>query len=568
MKLHMSVFIRITLGTTLLSFLFCTSQPQADLIIMNGKVWLSAPNTFAEAVAIKGNTILQVGSSSQIQTLAGKNTQIIDAKGQLILPGFNDAHIHFLNGSIGLSEVQIAEAKTLQEVIAAIKEFAKNNPNKKWITGRGWQYTMFPGGMPDKLFLDTLEIDKPIYIRAYDGHSALVNSLALKEAGVDSRFAFSGYGEVLRDGKGEPTGALTEDAQFIVGKIVPALTREEKLEALRKGMKLAASLGITTIQNANGSPEEYSLYEELYKKGELTVRAHCAFSINETTTAGEIKRYTKIKDSIPANDYISASVVKFMLDGVIESHTAGMIDNYSDLHKHAPNLKGSLSMPLERYQELVNIFDKRGFQIYTHAIGDLAVRETLNAYELAQKTNNTKDLRHRIEHIEMVSPEDIPRFAKSGVLPSMQPIHAEPGTIGIWTKAVGAERLPNAFAWSSMLKNNAKLVFSSDWPACVSINPIRGLHTAVNRKTIDGQPPEGWVPEQIISMHDALYAYTFGGAYSSHDQNKLGKIAPDYLADIIVLSQDLFTIDPMKTHETKVLLTVFDGRVVYTSTNF
>lgn len=566
----MSNYFRHTLFLLFILVVGCKTEPAADLIIINGHVWLSEPNTFAEAVAIKGNKIVQVGTTTDIATLAGKNTEVIDAKGRLVTPGFNDAHIHFLNGSIGLSEVQIAEAKTLQEVITTIKEFAKNNPNKKWITGRGWQYTMFEGGMPNKTFLDTLGIDRPIYLRAYDGHSALVNSKALELAGITRDYKFSGYGEVLRDAKGEPTGAFKEDAELVVRDKVPPLSSDEKLDALRKGMKLAASLGITTIQNTGGSahngsgtPTEIALYKKLFEKGELTLRTSIAFDVSEKTSQEEIETFQRIKDSGPQNEYIRANAVKFYMDGVIEAHTAGMIENYSDVPSTSTQPKGSLSMPLERYQELVNLFDKKGFQIYTHSIGDLAVRETLNAYEKAQQVNGTSDNRHRIEHIEMVSSDDLPRFAKLGVLPSMEPIHAEPGTISVWTHAVGKTRLPNSFAWASFLKNNAKLVFSSDWPACVSINPIRGLHTAVNRKTIDGQPPEGWVPEQSISMQDAMYAYTFGGAFSSHDENIKGKIAPGYLADIIMFSQDLFSIDPMKTHKTKVVLTVFDGKVIY-----
>ncbi len=544
---------------TILLFYSCTKQEAADIIIVNGRVWISDSTSFAEAIAIKANKIIQVGTTNVIQKLAGENTQTIDAEGKLVTPGFNDAHIHFLNGSIGLSEVQISEAKSLAEVIDSIKSFAKNNPSRTWINGRGWQYTMFPGGMPTKDFLDSIVSDRPVYIRAYDGHSALVNSKALELAGIDRNFKFSGYGEVIRDGQGNPTGALTEEAQFIVGNLVTPLTREEKLDALRKGMKLAASLGITSIQNASGSPEEFYLFAELYKNKELTLRSSSAFSVDENTSQEKIDVYKKIKDSIPPNQYIKANAIKFMLDGVIESHTGGMIDSYSD----AADMKGSLSMPLERYRELVTTFDKLGFQIYTHAIGDLAVRETLNAYENAMQVNGTNSLRHRVEHIEMVSSEDIPRFNKLGVLPSMEPIHAEPGTISVWAKAVGEKRLPNAFAWASFLKNNALLVFSSDWPACVSLNPIRGLHTAVTRRNTQGLPPDGWVPEQKISIQDAMYAYTYRGAYSSFEETTKGKIAPGYLADVIVFSQDLFTIDPMKTHETKVVLTIFDGKVVY-----
>ncbi len=532
-------------------------------------MWTSESATsFSDAVAIQGNQIIQVGKSVDIKNLASKNTKVIDLKGRLVIPGFNDAHIHFLNGSLGLSEVELTGADTLEEVLRRIKEFAQNNPDKKWITGRGWQYSMFAEGFPSKEILDKIISDRPIWIRAYDGHSAWVNSKALELAGVEKDFKFNGYGEVLRDANGEATGAVTEGAQFIFSKVIAEPTREEKLNALKKGMKLAASLGITTIQNASGSIEEFSLYEELLTNNTLTLRTSTAFSVGDFTTKQDIESFLKTKNRTGNNPLVKASAVKFMLDGVIESHTGAMLDHYSDLANDNPSPTGSLALPLNTYRNLVTKFDTLGFQIYTHAIGDRAVREALNAYENAQKIKGINQSRHRIEHIEMISSDDLPRFAKLNILPSMQPIHAEPGTSSVWSKAVGEKRLPNSFAWASMLQNKAMLVFSSDWPACVSLNPIRGLHTAVNRRTTDGQPPEGWVPNQKLSMQDALYAYTYGGAYASHEENVKGKIASGYFADLVVLSQDLFSIEPMKTYETKVLMTVFNGNIIFQETEF
>ncbi len=544
--------------------LFAQQKKYADLILINGKVWTSiSSSSFVEAIAIKGNVILQIGKNSEIKKLVNPQTQVIDLKGRLVIPGFNDAHIHFLNGSLGLSEVELTGAETIEEVTTRITEFALANPERKWITGRGWQYTMFEGGFPSKQILDKVISDRPIYIRAYDGHSAWVNSKALELAGVNKDYRFTGYGEILPDSNGEATGAITEEAQSVFSKIIPQTSREEKLNALRKGMKLAASLGITTIQNASGSAEEFSLYEDLFKNGELTLRTSTAFSVGDFTTPEEVELFTQIKNRIGYNPMIKANTIKFNLDGVIESHTGAMLHQYSDVARDDPSPTGSLALPVEVYQKLVTKFDKLGFQIYTHAIGDRAVREALNAYENAQSINETKSARHRIEHIETISPVDLPRFAKLGVLPSMEPIHAEPGTVSVWAKAIGEERLPNSFAWASMLKNKAKLVFSSDWPACVSLNPIRGLHTAVNRRTIDGKPPEGWVPDQKISIQEALFAYTYGGAYSSSEENTKGKIASGYLADIVILSQDLFSIKPMNIHETKVLMTIFNGKIIY-----
>jgi hypothetical protein len=295
---------------------------------------------------------------------------------------------------------------------------------------------------------------------------------------------------------------------------------------------------------------------------ELTLRVAAAFSVSEYTSDDEIKIFLKVKDSVGYNPHLTARNIKFVLDGVIESHTAGMLNPYSNLSKGEANPNGSLNWNLKKYQERVKELDKMRFQLYTHAIGDRAVRESLNAYEIASKENGTNH-RNRIEHIENINPEDIPRFAKLGVLPSMQPIHAEPGTVSVWSDAVGKERLPFSFAWNSMLKSGAYLVFASDWPACVAINPIRGLHTAVTRKTIDGEPKDGWVADQKITILQALKAYTLGGAYSSGEENSKGLLKPGYLADAVVLSQNLFEIDPMKTHETKVVITVFDGNIIY-----
>jgi predicted amidohydrolase YtcJ len=260
---------------------------------------------------------------------------------------------------------------------------------------------------------------------------------------------------------------------------------------------------------------------------------------------------------------LRANAVKFMIDGVIEGHTAFMLEPYSDKIPKEVSPTGQVSMSLPRFGSLINTIDSLGFQIYTHAIGDRGVRETLNAYEMALKRNGTKDTRHRIEHIETVHPTDIPRFAQLGVMPSMEPIHAEPGTVDVWRDAVGEKRMPYAFAWRSLLDANAKLVYSSDWPACISINPIRGLHVAVNRRNPKGIPEDGWIPEQKISIAEAIYAYTYMGAYASFQENTKGKIAPGYLADLVVLSQDLFTISPMDVHKTQVELTVFDGKVIF-----
>lgn len=534
-------------------------------MLINGKVWTGeSDTTFAEAVAIKNNKIIAVGKTNDINALADSKTQIIDLKGKLATAGFNDAHIHFLGGSLGLAEVDMNNTHSPAEVAERVNQFVKENPNKEWITGRGWQYTSFESSLPDHESLQAITNDKPVFIKAYDGHSAWANKKALAMAGIDRNTTYDGFGELVKDKNGEPTGTLRESAMDLVGQFVTKPSRSEKLDAIRKGMKLAASLGITSVQNADGTKEVLSLYQELLNNGELTMRYAAAFSADENTTDADIALFTKLKDSVGANNpMIRADAIKFMIDGVIESHTGYMLQPYADVSSTDPLALGQLAVPIEKYQETVAKLDKHGFRIYTHAIGDKGVRESLNAYENAFNKNGKRDARHRVEHIETISPDDIPRFAQLGVMPSMEPIHADPGTIAVWEKAIGETRLPWSFNWAEMLKTNAYLVFSSDWPACIDINPIRGLHVAVNRRTPDGFPESGWIADNRITIAQAMKAYTSSGAYSSFEENIKGKIKEGQLADIIVFSQDLFTIDPMKTHETKVVLTVFDGKVIY-----
>lgn len=543
----------------------CSTKEAPDLVLIHGKVWTGvSDSTFEEAVAIKANKIIAVGNSDYIVGLTNSKTEVIDLNGKLVTAGFNDAHIHFLSGSLGLAEVDMTGTSSPADVAEKVNQFIKENPAKEWITGRGWQYTSFASSLPDHETLGAISNDKPVFIKAYDGHSAWANKKALSIAGIDRNTKYSGFGEIVKDKKGEPTGTLRESAMDLVGQHVTKLSRSEKLNALRKGMNLAASLGITSMQNADGTKETFSLYKELLTNGELSVRYAAAFSADENTTVADIASFTKLKDSVGvSNPMIRADAIKFMIDGVIESHTGYMLEPYTDISSTDPLVLGQLAVPIEKYQELVSAFDKNGFRIYTHAIGDKGVRESLNAYEHAAKRNGKRDARHRIEHIETISPTDIPRFAQLGVMPSMEPIHADPGTISVWTKAIGEQRLPWSFAWAEMLKTNAYLVYSSDWPACIDINPIRGIHVAVNRRTPEGFPEGGWIAEQKISIAQAMKAYTSAGAYSSFEENRKGQIKAGQLADIIVFSQDLFTIDPMKTHETKVVLTVFDGRVIY-----
>lgn len=540
------------------------TETPADLVLLDGRVWTGdSPGSFAEALAIKGEQIVLVGKNEQVRALVGPSTRVLYLNRRLVLPGFNDAHIHFLSGSLGLSRIDLTGVRAIPEMLARIAAFARKRPDVPWITGRGWEYASFPGGLPTKSFLDGIISDRPVFLTAYDGHSGWANSKALELAGIDRNTKFEGFGEIVRNEDGEPTGALKEGAQRLVARLIPEPTRNEKLEALRAGLTLASSLGITSIQNASGSPDELSLYEELHRLGELTVRLSMAFSVSERTTPEVSAELAELKKRYEGNRYLRASSVKFVLDGVIESHTAAMIDRYSDLSPDSTAPFGELSQTAEGYRAKVAHFDRLGFQVLTHAIGDRAVRETLLAYELAS-TEERFGARHRIEHIETLSPTDVSRFLRRGIIASMQPIHADPGTIDVWSRAVGPERLPMAFPWSTLRQSGATLAFGSDWPASISLDPLRGIHNAVNRRTIDGRPSRGWIPKQRISLFETLRAYTESAAWASAEESIKGRLAPGMLADLVVLSRDLFRLDPGRLHESRVLLTVFNGRIVYT----
>lgn len=550
----------------LLLFAFgLTAQTKPTLILRNGRLWTANPvQPWAEAVAITGNKITAVGANAAIAKLAGPQTQIVDLEGRLVSPGFNDAHIHFLGGARGLRQIDLTGACTLEEMQKRVREYAEKHPNAEWITGSGWEYFCFPPGrVARKEDLDAAVKDKAVFISAYDGHSGWANTKALR-IGEVARAEFKGFGEVERDPiTGEPTGFLKEGAMGLVRRHIPRPTRAQSLADLETGLKLVASLGITSLQNASGSPDELSLYEELLQQGKLTARTGMVMSVGRKDAP--LTDFAQLERKYINSDMLRVPGIKLMLDGVIESHTAAMLEPYSDGYDGS----GEPNWSAEDFNDVVLRADRLGLQIWTHAIGDRAVRMALDAYENATRRNAgryhlvRKDRRYRIEHIETIHPTDLPRFAKLGVLPVMQPIHADPGTVEVWSKAVGPERLKLAFPWRAFERSGARLVFSSDWPACISLNPIRAIHNAVNRRTIDGKPAGGWTPEHRVSIETALRGYTQMGALASFEETTKGRLAPGYLADLAVFSQDLFKIDPMKIHETKVVMTIFDGRVIY-----
>jgi predicted amidohydrolase YtcJ len=556
----------------LISAIFCagTSAAQtpqshvANTILLNGRVYTLNPRQpWAEAVAISGDKILAVGSIKDISSYRDSSTNVIDLGGRLLLPGFTDCHIHFMDGSLGLTQVILNGAATVAEIQKRVKEYAATHPNETWITGMGWSYPTFAStGLPDKKFLDEVVPNRPIYLVAFDGHSSWANSKALAMAGIKRDTPDPPNGKIVRDNNGEATGALKESAGDLVAKFLPKPSREERLSALRLGMHEANKFGLVRVHSAGQDFEYLDLYDELRRKDELTLRFYIAYFLDPPDLTSDAISKIEAARRTYHDEWISGGVVKTMLDGVIEAHTAAMLTPYSD----DPTQTGKLFWEPEKYKQTIKELDRRGLQIFTHAIGDRAVRLALDAYEEAKESNHTQDARPRIEHIETISAQDIPRFGKLGVVASFQPLHAYPDddTLNIWARNVGPERAQRAWVWRSIESTGGLLAFGSDWPV-VTLNPWPGVQNALTRQTTEGEPPNGFVPNERISLEDTIKAYTLGAALAGRREKTEGSIEPGKLADLIVLSQDLFKIPPTEIVKTEVLLTLVGGKVVYQS---
>lgn len=549
------------------------AQPTAaDTVVVHGRVYtVNSKQPWAEAVAIRGDKIVAVGGAKDIEAYRGPATKVVDAGGRLVLPGFTDCHIHFLDGAYSLQLVQLGGAKDVPEIQRRVKAYADAHPNEPWVLGGGWTYpSVGPSNLPDKKYLDEIIPDRPVYLEAFDGHTWWANSKALQLAHITRNTANPEGGEIVRDPKtGEPTGALKEDtADALVTKVIPLHSREEKLAAFRAGLKEANRAGLVRVHSASGvgiassDLQNADLLDELRKSGQLTVRMYLAYRAQPpTVTPAQLEEIDEARRKYH-DEWISAGAVKFFMDGVVESHTAAMLTPYSD----DPKLVGSLLWDPESYQRAVAELDKRGIQIFTHAIGDRAVRVTLDAYENAANKNGTHDRRHRVEHIETITAQDIPRFGKLGVIASFQPLHAYPDddTLLVWARNAGPERTQRAWPWHSVENSGGVLAFGSDWPV-VTLNPWEGVQNAVTRQTQEGNPPGGFVPQERISLEEAIRGYTLGAAIGGRREQAEGSLEPGKLADLIVVSQDLFQIKSNEISKTEVLLTIVGGKVVYES---
>jgi predicted amidohydrolase YtcJ len=556
--------------TAALLGLATAADPPADLVLTGGRIWTAdAAKPWAEAVAIRDGRIAFVGDAAGAMALKGPGTRAAALGGRLVLPGFNDAHVHLVSGALSLERVDLIEDGSVDAVQRRIRAFAAANPKAPWVLGRGWLYGSFPGGLPTKEQLDAAVPDRPAYMDCYDGHSGWANSKALALAGITRDTPDPLNGAIVRDAAGEPTGALKESATALVESKVPQPDDERRYALLLQALRLLNSQGITSIQDAGYPPSDLkatvALLERAKREGKLSVRITASVQMGQDNFALAVAEAQRLA-AVHHDALLRFGPVKGYVDGVIEAHTAAMLEPWSD----DPSLgQGKPNWDAAALNAAVAAAGKAGLQVYLHAIGDRGVRMALDAHEFARKADGRTDARGRIEHIETISPADYPRFRALGVIASMQPLHANPdqNNAMVWAKNAGPDRASRGFGWGNVERAGGRLVFGSDWPVVTS-DVRRGLYCAVARKTRDGLPKGGWLPEQAVSLENALRHYTADAAYASFEEADKGSIAVGKRADLVVVGTDWFKSAPEAILGTPILLTLLDGRVVHRDPSF
>ena len=526
------------------------SSSGASLAIVNARVWTAdSARPWAEAIAVNGDTIVAVGSSAEIRKLGA--TRVVDAKGGMVTPGFIDAHVHFVTGGFRLSSVQLRDARTPEEFVKRIREFAATVPAGTWITGGDWDHEQWGGRLPERSWIDSVTPDHPVWVNRLDGHMALGNGAALRAASVTKATRDVEGGTIVRAPDGEPTGILKDNAQGLVDRVVPAAPEVLQDRALDTAMTYVASNGVTSVHNM-GSWWELGIFQRAHAAGRLKTRIYAAVPLSS---------WERLRDTVQArgtgDDWLRIGALKGFVDGSLGSHTAAMLEPFTD----APDDRGLFVTTPEDLYAWTSGADKAGLHVIIHAIGDRAIRTLLDTYERVARENGPKDRRFRMEHAQHIAPADLPRFGALGVIASMQPYHAIDD--GRWAeKVIGAERAKGTYAFRSLLDSGATLAFGSDWFVAPP-TPLEGIYAAVTRRTLDDRNPGGWVPEQKITVEEALQAYTMGSAKASFTESRKGSLVRGKLADLVLIDRDLTTIPPESIRDARITMTVVGGRVVF-----
>ena len=529
------------------------ASPAADLVLRGGRVWAGKGRPAATAIAVKDGRVAALGSDADVQPLIGPGTRVVDLHGRLVVPGFNDAHVHFLSGGFGLLSVDLRDARDEQDFAARIGAHARTLPRGTWIQEGNWDHETWPSkALPTRALIDAVTPDHPVFVQRLDGHMALANSLALRLAGVTRESKDPDGGTIVRDAAGEPTGILKDNAEELVTRAIPEPSREMNLRAARAALKEAARVGVTTIQD-NSSVDALRTYQDLRAAGELTARFYVW---RYASSALEPLEKAGLRTGL-GDEWIRLGALKILSDGSMGSGTAAFFDPYTD----DPKTSGLLLYPVPELERLIREADAAGFQLAVHAIGDRANSLVLDAFEKAAAANPARERRFRIEHAQVVRKADLARYRRLGVIASIQPSH------GIddmrWAeRRIGRERSRDAYNVRSFTDAGIPVAFGTDW-FVEPLDPRLGLYAAVTRERPEGGPPGGWFPEEKIALEDALDLYTRGSAYAEFAEKEKGTLDPGLLADLVVFAADLFRIPPREILTTPVDFTVAGGRVVF-----
>jgi len=536
---------------------FAQTKPAADLIIQNARVWtVDSSHPEAEAVAILGDRIVAVGTSAQVDAWRGPHTRVVDAAGKRLLPGFNDAHVHFSDGGAQLDSVQLNDATSAQEFVRRIRERAAKSAKGEWLLGGDWDETKWsPAELPTKELIDSATPETPVAVSRYDGHMTLANSLALKLAGITKQTHDPAGGVIVRDRQGNPTGALKDAAADLLFKAVPPPSHDQLLQSIERALEHAASLGVTSVQHMNPDYADIAIYSELLDQGKLTTRIYAAPLITQVDDQVKIG----IRRAF-GGPYLRIGAVKAYADGSLGSATAYFFDPFSD----QPGNRGLLSdemQPISLMRDRMMRADAAGLQICTHAIGDAGISAILDIYAEIEKAHGRRDRRWRIEHAQHMAAKDFDRFAQLHVIASVQPYHAIDD--GRWAEGrIGHDRASRTYAFRTFLDHGVRLALGTDWDVA-PLNPMLTLYGATTRATLDGKNPNGWFPEQKLTIQEAIEAYTMGSAYAEFQENEKGSITAGKLADMVLVTDDVLSIDPVKIRDVKVLKTWVGGKLTY-----
>jgi predicted amidohydrolase YtcJ len=543
-----------------------TDAQRAELILSNGAVYTVDGNrSWAEAVAVAKGRIIYVGDNAGVEKFRGEQTKNIDLAGKMVLPGFHDSHVHPVSGGIELGQCNLNGLTEQQEIFDKVRAYAAQHPDKAWIVGGGWDLPIFPNANPTKEMLDQIVPDRPVFLSAADGHSAWVNSQALAIAGINKDTADPPEGRIERDPKiGEPSGTLREQATDLISGHLPELTLEDHINGARAGLQMANRFGITSLQEASAHEKILEAYAELDRRGELTARVLAAQYVDPKKDETQILELQQRRERFHGR-YLHATAAKIFADGVIESRTAAMLEPYLD----RPDYRGIPNLKAEQFDRLALALDSAGFQIHIHAIGDRAIRMALDALEAAQKTNGVRDARHHIAHLELINPNDLPRFKALGVVATFQPLwaYADLYITALTEPALGPERSRWLYPIASVAQTGAIIAAGSDWSVS-SMNPVEAMQVAITRSALDDSTGPAWIPEELVDLPTMIAAYTINGAFVNHQEKETGSIEIGKAADLIVLDRNLFKIQAHEIHRAKVLLTLLEGKEVYRDQSF